>query len=168
MESARGAGFTLLELMVVLAIIGVLGAISIHSFSRYINKIRLMEVINEIRDIERAIKVYETLNGSLPETLRAIGMDKLRDRWGNPYRYLRIQDSDDFIEKTKGKDKSKDPTPGKGKQRRDRSLNPVNTDYDLYSMGPDGETQVQFTAAKARDDIVRANNGDYVGIASDY
>ncbi len=47
-------------------------------------------------------------------------------------------------------------------------MNPVNSDYDLYSKGPDGDTQKQFTAAKARDDIVRANNGRYYGTAEDH
>ena len=47
-------------------------------------------------------------------------------------------------------------------------MNPVNSDYDLYSRGPDGQTQAQFTAQKARDDIVRAADGAYVGIAQDF
>ena len=47
-------------------------------------------------------------------------------------------------------------------------MNPLNTDFDLYSMGPDGQTQKQLTAAKARDDIVRAGNGGFIGKAEDH
>ena len=61
--------------------------------------------------------------------------------------------------------------PGGGKPagaRKDRFLVPVNSTFDLYSMGPDGESVPPFTAAKSRDDIVRANDGGYVGRASGF
>jgi general secretion pathway protein G len=38
----------------------------------------------------------------------------------------------------------------------------------LYSAGPDGVTQTQLQGNNARDDIVRANNGQFIGTASDY
>jgi general secretion pathway protein G len=52
--------------------------------------------------------------------------------------------------------------------RKDHLLAPVNADFDLYSMGKDGQSMVPFTAKASRDDIVRANNGGYVGLVSDY
>ena len=45
---------------------------------------------------------------------------------------------------------------------------PVNSDYDLYSMGRDGKSNAPFTAKMSRDDIVRANDGQFVGLASEY
>jgi general secretion pathway protein G len=45
---------------------------------------------------------------------------------------------------------------------------PLNSDYDLYSSGPDGESRSPLTAAPSRDDIVRANNGGYIGLAGEY
>ena len=47
-------------------------------------------------------------------------------------------------------------------------MNPLNSDYDLYSVGEDGLTQKPLNASNARDDIVRANNGAFVGLAEDY
>ena len=44
----------------------------------------------------------------------------------------------------------------------------VDVRADLYSMGADGSTAAPFTAARARDDIVRANEGGFVGLAGDY
>jgi general secretion pathway protein G len=44
----------------------------------------------------------------------------------------------------------------------------VNTDFDLYSVGKDGLTVTAFTAKSARDDVVRANDGRYVGLAENY
>lgn len=200
-KAASSPGFTLLELVMVVAISAVLATVSISYFGRYLEQVRVMDVINEIHFIEKSIVTYERIRGRLPPSLADIGMDDLKDRWGNPYQYLRIQDSDDVKGggggQGKGKDDQQDDdkgggqgngndakeddvidedqendvdsgSQGKGKQRRDRFMNPVNTDYDLYSMGPDGETSTQFTSRKGRDDIVRANNGGYYGIASEH
>jgi hypothetical protein len=57
---------------------------------------------------------------------------------------------------------------GKGELRRDRNMNPINTDYDLYSMGKDGETSTQVHSQKGKDDIIRALNGEYVGLGADF
>jgi len=55
-----------------------------------------------------------------------------------------------------------------GKRRKDHSLVPVNSDYDLYSMGPDGKSKPPFTARDSRDDIVRAANGGFIGPVSEF
>jgi general secretion pathway protein G len=44
-------------------------------------------------------------------------------------------------------------------------LVPINTNYDLYNMGPDGRSGTPLTANHSRDDIIRANNGEYIGPA---
>jgi general secretion pathway protein G len=49
--------------------------------------------------------------------------------------------------------------------RKDRFLVPINTYYDLYSMGPDGQSQPPLTARVSRDDVIRANDGQYFGPA---
>jgi general secretion pathway protein G len=35
-------------------------------------------------------------------------------------------------------------------------------------MGPDGDSRRPLTAQKSRDDIIRANDGAFIGIAQDY
>ncbi len=45
---------------------------------------------------------------------------------------------------------------------------PINSDFDLYSMGPDGRSVSPLTSSLSRDDIVRANNGRFVGTAASY
>jgi general secretion pathway protein G len=77
----------------------------------------------------------------------------MKDPWGNAYHYLRINGGD---------------AKGKGKMRKDHSMVPVNSDFDLYSMGPDGQSKPPFTAKASRDDIVRAGDGGYFGKASEY
>ena len=144
-------GFTLVELMIVIAIIGTLAAIAIPSYisSRY--KAKIAVAISEIKMIEKSISNHMVDNDELPDGLSDIGLDQMIDPWGRPYRYLRIDGG---------------TTPGlNGKRRRDKNANPVNSDFDLYSMGRDGRTVAQFTGKKARDDIVRANNGRFFGLA---
>jgi general secretion pathway protein G len=54
------------------------------------------------------------------------------------------------------------------KPRKDKNLVPLNSDYDLYSMGKDGESQIPLTVKISHDDIIRANDGAFVGLAIDY
>ena len=56
----------------------------------------------------------------------------------------------------------------KGKPRKDRFLHPINSDYDLYSMGKDGESVEPLTAKKSHDDVIRANDGSFVGLAVEF
>ena len=60
------------------------------------------------------------------------------------------------------------PPPNVGKVRRDKNLNPLNSDFDLYSVGKDGASSTQITGAKGRDDIIRAGNGGFIGLAKDH
>jgi general secretion pathway protein G len=150
-RKAWSEGFTIMELMIVVAIISTLAAIAIPSFisSRY--KAKIAVAISEIKMIEKGVLNYLAENGEYPDSLSVIGMDQITDPWGNPYNYLRIDGG---------------TTPGlNGKRRRDKNANPVNSDFDLYSMGRDGRTQAQFNGKKARDDIVRANNGRFCDLA---
>ena len=101
-------------------------------------------------------------------------MGNLLDPWGRPYQYLRLANPSDNgkgdgkdNDKDKGKGKDMDPKE-KGKPRKDHFLVPINSDFDLYSLGPDGESRAPLTAKHSRDDIIRANNGGYFGPASEY
>lgn len=144
-------GFTFVELLISITIIGILAAISIPAYSGYILKARNVRCIAEIKQIDSVISAYHTDFVIFPKNLGQIGTDTSSDPWGHPYQYL-------LIEGTKGK----------GKCRRDRFLNPLNADYDLYSRGADGLSSTQLNSSKSRDDIVRANNGFFIGLASDF
>ena len=45
---------------------------------------------------------------------------------------------------------------------------PLNTDFDLYSLGPDGVSALALPAEASRDDVVRARNGSYIGPAANF
>ena len=53
-------------------------------------------------------------------------------------------------------------------KRRDRFLFPLNTDFDLFSLGPNRAMAPSIGQALSLDDVIRANNGGYFGLASKY
>ena len=138
--------------MVVVAILTILGTLALPAYQNHVNEARIATAIKDIRQISIILDdLY--FDDNPPATLAAVGVN-LTDPWGNPYRYLWLRGN---------------PAPGlSGQRRRDKSMNPVNTDYDLYSLGADGLTAAQFVAKKAKDDVVRANDGDFVGLAGDH
>jgi len=151
---ARQAAFTLVELLITLVILATLTAIAVPSYQSHIQKAKQSQAIKEIAQISMTIERFHSLNNTYPANLAALGGEAPgNDPWGHAYGYLAIDVS---------------PPPTNGEIRKDKNLNPLNSDYDLYSMGPDGETQKQLTAAKGRDDIVRAGNGGFIGLASEH
>jgi general secretion pathway protein G len=152
------ARFSLIEVMIVIAITGILGSIAIPNFIKYREKARIEVAITEIRFIEKEIVNYMVENSKLPEDLSEIGMDTVLDPWGRPYNYLRIEENDE-VPDDEGK---------KGNPRKDHALHPINSDFDLYSVGKDGKSTAPLTAKISQDDIIRANNGGFVGLVSNY
>ena len=151
-HSRISPAMTLVELMIVVAMVGTLTAIGVPAYNNYKDKVNNHQAIEDIRFIEAAIKMFHTENGGFPQNLAQVRSAGLLDPWGNPYRYLRILP----------------PTPPLGQRRKEHGMVPVNFDFDLYSMGKDGRSAPPFTSALSRDDIVRANDGAYVGLALDY
>lgn len=153
-HGAHQAAFTLVELLVALVVLAALAAIAVPSYRDYIERSRRTRAIGDISEISMAIDRFYTANSTYPANLAALGGNvPASDPWGNAYQYLGIDVN---------------PAPNPGAVRRDKNMNPLNGDYDLFSMGPDGQTQKQLTAAKARDDIVRAGNGGFIGLASEH
>lgn len=153
-RSGGGAGFTLVEILVVIAVMAILATLAIPAYSQYVDKARNARAVAEIRGLDESItSYYSDHSNQYPAALADLGGVVLTDPWGQAYQYLKIEGAN---------------LTGKGSLRKDKFLNPLNSDYDLYSMGKDGLSQRPLTAAKSRDDIVRANNGRFVGLASDF
>jgi general secretion pathway protein G len=145
---------TLVELVLVVAIIGILAAIAVPSYLGYSEKAQLRGVVADIRHIETTLTEFYYEYKCYPASLAVVGQDTLLDPWGNPYQYLPILCGA--------------PPGSGGKVRKDKNLHPLNSTFDLCSMGPDGKTVAPLTAQDSRDDIIRANDGRYVGPAADY
>ena len=143
-------GLTLIELLAVLAVIGILSTIAALLYANFTDQARIARAVADIAILSSEISTFETMNERLPNDLAEIGRATLLDPWGRPYEYLNF---------------ALGPM---GQQRKDHALVPINTDFDLYSKGKDGASQPPLTASASRDDIVRANDGQYIGLASGY
>lgn len=157
-------GFTLVELIIAVLIVVTLTAIAIPLYGDYIHKASVARAITEIRELEKDIVFFHAERGRYPgwpddmlETLQEIGRDNFLDPWGTQYQYRNLKDGP----QSGGKPKF---------CRRDRSYNPLNDDFDLYSVGPDRTvpTHNQITKNTGADDVVRAANGSYVGEGSKF
>ena len=129
--------FTLVELLMVVALLGVLAMMSIPLFSDYVNKAKDGATVADLRTIEKSITAYIIETNTLPASLQDVGFSKL-DPWQNPYSYTPTAVLEDSI----------------GEK--------LNTDYDLYSRGSDGQSS-NAPNATTDNDIVRTNNGNFAG-----
>jgi general secretion pathway protein G len=146
---ARQRGVTLLELMVVAAAVVMLSMFAIPAFNTYVERSRTSRAIGDIGSISLQLYRWQLNTRNFPATLADAGI-VATDPWGRAYAYTRVEG-----------------TP-QNQLRKDHNLHPINTDFDLYSLGPDGNSQKPLTAAPSRDDIIRANNGAYIGVAANY
>lgn len=145
------SGFSVLEMMLVLTIAGVLVSIAVPAYSAYVERSNVAAAIADIGRIHLEIAKFNLNNGRLPVSLAEVALDGVLDPWGRAYRYQ------DFT-----------GLHGVGSMRKDRNLVPINSDYDLYSVGKDGATRMPLAAPVSHDDIIRANDGSYIGKAEDY
>jgi general secretion pathway protein G len=216
----HSGGFTLIELMLAVTIIGIMSSLAIPNYVGFLEKARIAKTVAEMNGIAKEIQLYAVAEGQYPDSLAQIGLDNLRDQWGNPYQYLRINCMAQLYGMRDNIDPSHtgseglvlpvslalSPTKahvslavdvgnhrgriylvaqggngngggnggggnggcGSGNPRKDHFLHPINSDFDLYSMGKDGDSVAPLTAQKSRDDIIRANDGGYYGVASNF
>jgi general secretion pathway protein G len=149
----RANGFGLLDLMVTLVVFSLLAALAVPAYTGMVNRGKVAGAIGDIGSIAVEIERFAVNNNDrLPNDLNELPMEISLDPWGNEYQYLNIRAAGG----------------GVGGFRKDGNLNPLNTDFDLYSMGADGSSAGPLSAKKSRDDIVRANNGAFIGLGEDY
>lgn len=145
-------GFTLLEVLIALAIMAVSSAIALPLYSDFVERSRQTDAGSDLMLIDMAIERFVSENFNLPDDLADVGLDGMTDPWGRPYVYLRIDGGGNV----------------QGQVRKDQNLNPINSDFDLYSTGPDGLTVAPLTAPQSHDDVVRAGNGSFFGVAVNF
>ena len=153
MDRKKCRAYTMVELALVLVIAGLLVGMLRPVYFHLTDEMESQTAIDQINDIEAKIDQFGKDNDRYPDSLDEVFDPVPLDPWGHPYQYLNIHDY---------------PHTSTGKTRKDKNLIPINSDYDLYSMGPDGETTSPLTASVSQDDIVRGRNGAYVGLASEY
>ncbi len=145
----RRTGLTLIEAMLVLAILGVTLGIALPRYADYRERVNQSTAVQDIATMQAQIRLHRQSTGSYPATLDEVGSGGRLDPWGRPYVYLDLTSIQ-----------------GKGKSRKDHKLNPLNSDFDLYSVGKDGLSRTQVSNKESLDDIVRALDGAYIGLAA--
>jgi general secretion pathway protein G len=139
------------EVLVALAVVAIVTALAVPELVQRLTEAKVRRAIVDLRSLGDQVEIYASELGAWPATLEDLSRPVPLDPWGSPYRYL----------------SSSDRT-WRGESRRDRFLVPLNSDYDLYSNGADGQSEAPLTAKASRDDIVRADDGGYYGPARDF
>lgn len=130
--------------------VGVLAAVAMPSYQKYIDRGRMLQAKVDIAAVGAIASNYWNDAREYPSSLADIGLAGKLDPWGRPYVYYNVDAN------------------GRGHARKDHALNPINTDFDLYSLGPDGVSKPQITQKDSIDDVIRASNGKFVGVAADF
>lgn len=151
-RSLARAGWTLIEMMLVVAIAGTIMGMALPFFRDVLDRARVARAVGDIDALQIEIAGYEAQHNSIPNSLADIGWGQLLDPWGNTYEYLSFEGAKNV----------------NSIARKDQFLVPLNTTYDLYSVGADGQTRLPLTAKVSKDDVLRANDGGYIGIASKF
>ncbi|MFN3887452.1 MAG: prepilin-type N-terminal cleavage/methylation domain-containing protein [Aquabacterium sp.] len=142
-------GFTLIEVLLVVALLGVLAAIALPAYNSHQDRLRARTAVQDIATLSVQIQRHWDDHRAFPDSLAAIGAAR-NDPWGRPYVYYNVDAN------------------GRGGARKDRDLNPINSDFDLYSLGPDGATKSQISQKDSLDDVLRGRDGQFVGVATDF
>jgi general secretion pathway protein G len=142
-------GMSVVEVTMALGVVALVAAVAVPSMDAYLNRGKAAHAIGDIGTISVQLYRWQSNSRKFPETLAEAGLSGFVDPWGNPYQYVNVASAK------------------RGDVRRDRNHTPLNSDFDLYSLGPDGHTGTQIDEPNARDDVIRANNGQFVGLAED-
>ena len=143
-------GFTLIEIIIAITITAISSVIASVSYQDHIESRNISKAVSQIAHVATILDNYIHKNKHYPDSLADIGLDDLLDPWENPYQYSIAED------------------PCADISRKDHNISTLNTDYDLYSMGKDGTSVSLLSDKTSRDDVIRANNGNYIGLATGY
>lgn len=141
-SSVPNHGFTMVELLVVMAIVAILSSVAMTGFAKVKELARVSRCTQEIRSMEREITAWTTEKGSYPPGLAEINRANQKDPWGFNYIY--------------------------GPPTRMAGTDLINTDFDLYSKGPNGDSADSILDPLSEDDIFRGRDGGFVGVSSEW
>ena len=149
-QNNNSCGMTLIEIIIVAAIIGTITGVALPTYTSHMNKVNNQQAVADMLNIELCIEKFYAENGRYPDNLAEIGKDGLEDPWEQTYQYLNMAND-----------------PKQNECRKIRNIHPINTDYDLYSVGKDGKSTKSINSEVSWDDVIRAYDGSYMGVAKD-
>ena len=137
------------DLVALLATALVLGSFAIPAFNGYVERGRVARAVSDIGTLSLQLYRWQHDKNTLPANLAEAGLSA-DDPWGRPYVYVRAEGA------------------SRAQLRKDGERVPLNSDFDLYSLGPDGESALALPAEPSHDDVVRADDGAFIGLAVNY
>ncbi|MDR3765234.1 MAG: prepilin-type N-terminal cleavage/methylation domain-containing protein [Acidobacteriota bacterium] len=147
----RQAGFTIVELIIIMFIIMIISAMAVPALQSAIGAAKIGRAVADLRTIGNDALGYDAQYGSAPNNLTELGYDQNIDPWGHSYQYRNSTDGN-----------------GNGQLRVDRFDVAINTYFDLYSLGPDGLSASSLTSSQSQDDILWAGDGTFIGQDTNY
>lgn len=145
------AGVSAYEFVLALCIIAILASIAVPAVNDH-NRLNQVEIARkDIVSIARQIDHFYEKHQHYPQSLGELNI-RIKDPWGNPYQYINLSQTHSV----------------RDSMRLDSRRRPVNSDYELFSLGADGRTQNLIQDLTSRDDIIRANNGKFMDLAEKY
>ncbi len=91
MQNKRKNGFTLIELMIVLSIIGILATMAVPSYQDRVIRTQVQEALNLAKVAEEEIQNYYKQRGTLPGDNAAVGLPEPKVIVGNYVTALEIK-----------------------------------------------------------------------------
>src|SRR5262245_11771862 len=123
----RARGLTLVEMAIALAIVAVIALIAVPKYADYREQLKVTEAVYELGAMYFQLQWPMEETKIVPADRTEIGQSLKKDPWGNLYVYTDIT--------AKG-----------AKARKNKALHPINTYFDLYSKGKDGDSVLPLTA----------------------
>jgi general secretion pathway protein G len=144
---------TFIESGLIFALLAVLATVALPMFQDCRERVLRAHAVADIVAMQALIRNFELENRALPASLADVGQGGRLDPWGRPCVYVDVSGKG-------GQGKAR-------KDRKDRKLNLLNSDFDLYSVGRDGVTHSQASHKDSADDVLRALDGEFVGVGAD-
>ena len=143
--------FSLVETLIVCALISTLASLAAGIYVNALKTARVTRAIGDLHAIDVDIRAFHLRHDRLSDHAHRSPPDRAERSLGPS---LRLH----------GPVAEGRP----GRARKDGRLNPINSDFDLYSVGEDGQTTTPLTAPASKDDVIRARDGAFVGLAADF